>query len=67
MNRPHSRGELRKRAMLAFAARNRQQMLRRPGTDETPLSPAEVEFAVQRGLIGFATPAPARANQESQP
>lgn len=51
MNRPHSRTEIRKRAALAFAARNRSQVLRKPIPGETPLSPAEIEFAMQRGLL----------------
>jgi len=51
MNRPTSRHQLRKRAMLAFAARNRTPRLRSPANDETPLSAEEVEFGVARGLI----------------
>lgn len=51
MNRPHSRTELRKRAALAFAARNRGETLRQPARGETPLSSAEIAFAVQRGLL----------------
>lgn len=60
MNRPTSRHQLRKRAMLAFAARNRAQRLRSPANNETPLSADEVEFGVARGLIAHHL-APARA------
>lgn len=66
MNRPHSRAEIRKRAALAFASRNRQLLtprgipvataVREPQQGETPLSDSEVWHGVQRGLI--ANPAP---------
>jgi hypothetical protein len=62
--RPHSRAEVRKRAAIAFASRNRQLLtprgavvataVREPDRGETPLSDAEVWHGVQRGLI--ATP-----------
>ena len=60
MIRPHSRGEIRKRAMLAFAARNRILTtprgavavdIREPMPGETRLSDSEVWHGVQRGLI----------------
>jgi hypothetical protein len=64
MNRAHSRGEIRKRAMLAFARRNRMLTtprgmavyvpVRDPEFGETPLSDSEVWHGLQRGLIGNA-------------
>lgn len=64
MTRPQSRGEIRKRAMLAFARRNRMlttprghavaTSVRAPEPDETPLSDSEVWHGLQRGLIGDA-------------
>lgn len=60
--RPHSRGEIRRRAAIAFATRNRSALslspMRKPIDGETPLSQAEVWHGVQRGLI--AQPAPMR-------
>lgn len=65
MSRPHSRGEIRKRAAMAFARRNREQhaALRTPDAGETPLSADEVLHGVRRGLIGTRY-APEAAEQQ---
>ena len=66
MNRPPSRGTIRRTAIRAFHERVRfnlqAEVVRPPEAGETPLSPDEIAFAVSRGLaLHRSTPrAPAR-------
>ena len=47
--------QIRQRAARAFRARSRNQFLaqlvRQPDPDETPLSAAEIRYAVSKGLL----------------
>lgn len=68
MTRSQSRWQIRQSAARAFALRNRRNptAVREPELGETPLSPEEVCFGLQRGLIDAHVPplAPARAFAE---
>lgn len=64
MNRPQSRWQIRKSAARAFEKRNRMGVdrLRQPNLGETPLSEAEILYAVRLGIISDH-PAPARSTE----
>lgn len=62
MNRPQTRGQIRKSAVRAFHCRNRQALsleaVREPEAGETALSRSEIAYGVREGLIAACSAHP---------